>query len=137
MLGRKPPPQFWAWPLGIPRPRVSYITTNAGRFCVSVPRPYVTHEPTQGKPIRVEPVLILNSAGEWLFESVWHERRKAILSTCLAISGKISETQAPHWPCCSNLNGDFITGPTCSVKKPVSLSKPSSSFPSRFSSSGL
>ena len=48
----------------------------------------------------------------------------AISSTCSAMLGKISETQAPDWPCCANLNGDFISGPTWSVKKPVFLSKP-------------
>ena len=41
-----------------------------------------------GKPMRVMPVLILNSAGEWLFESVQHEWRNAILSTCLAMLRK-------------------------------------------------
>ncbi len=34
-----------------------------GRFWFSVPRPYVTHDPTQGKPIRLMPVLIWNRAG--------------------------------------------------------------------------
>ena len=74
--------------------------------------------------MRAMPVLILNSAGEWLFESVQHEWRKAILSTCRAMCGNSSDTHAPHWPCCANLNGDFISGPTWSVKKPVFLSKP-------------
>src|SRR5437763_1595795 len=66
MPGRKPAPQFWAWPLGRPRPSVSYIVTNAGRFWLSLPRPYVTQAPTQGKPIRLMPALIWNSAGEWV-----------------------------------------------------------------------
>ena len=58
-------------------------------------------------------------------------------STCRAMFGKISETQVPDWPCLANLKGDFISGPTWSVKNPVSLSNPSSSWPCRFSSSGL
>ena len=41
------------------------------------------------------PVLILNRAGEWLFDSVQHEWMNAILSTCLAMCGKISETHVP------------------------------------------
>src|SRR5207248_9389477 len=119
MLGRKPAPQFCECPLGMPRPRVSYMATKAGRLCDALPRPYVTQAPTQGKPMRVWPVLILNRAGEWLLESVQHEWRKAILSTCRAMFGNSSDTQAPLWPCCSNLNGDFMSGPTWSVKKPV------------------
>src|SRR5258707_258179 len=111
MPGRKPAPQLSECPLGMPRPSVSYMTTNAGRFWLSDPRPYVTHEPRHGKPMRVIPVLILNSAGEWLFESVQHEYTKPILSTCLAILGNNSDTQAPLWPCWANLNGDFISGP--------------------------
>src|SRR5262245_36640508 len=62
---------------------------------------------------------------------------KAISSTCCAIPGKTSLTHAPDSPYCANLNGDFITGPTCSLKKPVFLSKPTNSCPSRFSSSDL
>ena len=73
MPGRKPGLQFDACPLGNPRPSVSYIATNAGRFWFSVPSPYVTHDPTHGKPIRLIPVLISKSAGEWLFVSVKHE----------------------------------------------------------------
>ena len=38
-----------------------------GRFWFSVPIPYVTHDPTQGNPIRAIPVFIWNCAGEWLF----------------------------------------------------------------------
>src|SRR2546421_2103741 len=127
MPGRNPGLQFDAFPLGRPRPSVSYITTNPGRSWFSLPRPYVTHDPTQGKPIRLIPVLISNRAGEWLFVSVWHAWRKAIWSTWRDRFGKISETHAPDSPCRRNSNGDFINGPTCSVKKPVFLSKPGSS----------
>ena len=38
--------------------------------------------------MRVMPVLILNRAGEWLFDSVQQEWMNAILSTCLAMFGK-------------------------------------------------
>lgn len=64
MLGKKPEPQFDAFPFGRPRPSVSYIVTNPGRLLFSLPRPYVTQEPMQGKPIRDMPVLIMNRAGE-------------------------------------------------------------------------
>ena len=33
--------------------------------------------------------------------------------------GKISDTQAPHWPCCWNLNGDFISGPTAAIGETI------------------
>src|SRR3954453_20273628 len=137
MPGRKPAPQFEACPFGSPRPSVSYIATNAGRLSLTLPSPYVTHEPTHGKPMRDMPVLIWNSAGEWLFVSVKHEWMNAMSSTCFARFGKISETQAPDCPCLANLNGDFMIGPTWAVKKPVFLSNPGSSWPSRFSNSGL
>src|ERR1700693_547052 len=137
MLGKKPEPQFEALPLGSPRPSVSYIVTKPGRLRFSLPKPYVTHEPTHGKPIRDMPVLIMNRAGEWLLELVQHEWMKAILSTCCATCGKISEPHLPQSPYCRKRNGDFITGPTWSVKKPVFLSKPGNACPSRRASSGL
>src|SRR3954468_555437 len=99
MLGKKPAPQFCAYPLGSPRPSVSYMTTNAGRFWLSLPNPYVTQLPMHGKPMRVMPVLILSRAEEWWFESVQHEWRNAILSTCRAMCGKMSETYLPDCPC--------------------------------------
>ena len=58
-------------------------------------------------------------------------------STCFASPGKISDAHVPDSPCWANLNGDFINGPTWSVKNPVSLSNPFNSWPSRFASSGL
>src|SRR5262245_39957480 len=137
MPGRKPAPQLEALPLGRPRPSVSYIVTNAGRLRLSLPSPYVTHAPTHGKPMRDMPVLIWNSAGEWLFVSVQHEWTNAMSSTCLARLGKISGTHVPDWPCCFHANGDFISGPTWSMKKPVFLSQPFSSSPSCLTSSGL
>ncbi len=87
--------------------------------------------------MRLKPVLISNSAGEWLLVLLKQEWMNAMRSTCSPIFGKISETHAPDCPRCSNLKGDRINGPTCSVKKPVFLSKPSSSWPSRLASSGL
>src|SRR5580692_4253568 len=112
MLGKKPEPQFEAFPLGRPRPSVSYIVTKPGRLLFSLPTPYVTHEPMQGKPILDMPVLIMNSAGEWLFDVVQHEWMKAILSTWRATFGKISEPHLPQSPYCRKRKGDLITGPT-------------------------
>src|SRR4051812_42456352 len=110
MPGRKPAPQFCACPLGSPRPRVSYMVTKAGRLWLSLPSPYVNHDPTHGKPIRLMPVLIWKRAGEWLLVSVQHEWTKAMSSTWLARRGKISGTQVPELPCWRHAKGDFISG---------------------------
>ena len=76
--------------------------------------------------MRVTPVLMAKSAGLWLLDWVCSEWMNAILSTCFARFGKISETQEPLWPCWVKANGDFISGPTSLAKKPVNLSMPSS-----------
>ena len=62
--------------------------------------------------MRAMPVLIMNRAGEWLFDSVKTECRNAILSTCRPRLGKISETILPHPPRGVNRNGDFMSEPT-------------------------
>ena len=103
--------------LGEAPARGSLITTNPGRFWLSLPRPYVTQEPTHGKPIRAMPVFIMKRAGEWLFDSVKTEWRNAILSTCRPRFGKISETILPHSPRGLNRNGDFINAPTCVLEE--------------------
>jgi hypothetical protein len=41
----------------------------------------VTHAPTDGKPMRLMPVLSWNRAGEWLLVSVKHEWTNAMSST--------------------------------------------------------
>jgi len=97
----------------------------------------LTQDPKLGKPIRVWPLLIMKRAGEWLFEPGRPEWMNAIRSTCFPRWGKISDTSLPLCPRGANSNGDFSSAPTSFVKKPVDLSKPSSSWPWRFVSSGL
>ncbi len=46
--------------------------------------------------MRGNPVFIMKSAGEWLFDSVKTEWTNAILSTCRPRFGKISETILPR-----------------------------------------
>ena len=87
--------------------------------------------------MRVTPVFIMKSAGEWLFESVKHEWMNAILSACWHRFGNRLLPHVPLCPCCAQSNGDFISGPTASWKNPVFGSKPGSGWPSRFCSSGL
>ena len=86
--------------------------------------------------MRICPLLIVNSAGEWLFESEWPEWMNAIRSTCSPKCGKISETILPLSPRGENANGDCINAPTSFEKKPVNLSKPSSSLPWYLASAG-
>src|SRR3954471_21482996 len=44
--------------------------TYPGRFLLSVPRPYVSHEPSEGRPTCVWPVFIISIDGSWLGMSV-------------------------------------------------------------------
>jgi hypothetical protein len=72
----------------------------------------VTHEPTQGKPIRVMPVLIMNRAGRVvvrLGEAGVDERH--VVDVLRQVREDL-ETHVPHWPWRANSNGDFISGPT-------------------------
>jgi hypothetical protein len=45
-------------------------TTKPGRFVLSVPRPYVSHAPIDGRPTWVWPVFIISSDGSWFGMSV-------------------------------------------------------------------
>src|SRR5437016_5156208 len=92
VAGRKPLDQFLIPPTGS---RSSSITTKEGRSRFADPRPYCTHEPSEGRPARMEPVFIWQTEPTWLRPSAQQERRIARSSTCLAISGYQSETQAP------------------------------------------
>src|SRR5947209_16869854 len=63
-VGKKPLPQLRAPPRGPRGPDCS--TTNPGSDCDSLPTPYVTHEPIDGRPNCGEPVLTKIFAGAWL-----------------------------------------------------------------------
>ena len=56
----------------------------------------------------------------------------AMSSTCFATFGYFSQTHAPDWPYCLNLNGDFISGPGLPLKTSIAIC-----LPSLLSSSGL
>ena len=43
-----------------------FITTKAGRSRLSLPRPYVAHEPIEGRPGWEKPQFIKICAGAWL-----------------------------------------------------------------------
>src|ERR687895_2828897 len=78
----------------------SVRTQKAGRFWFSVPSPYVTHAPSDGRPARTEPVFIWHTPPEWLMPSATQERTTAMSSTTPAVCGSQSDTQSPLCPCC-------------------------------------
>src|SRR5437762_9287085 len=84
------------------------MTTKPGRFSLTLPRPYVTHEPRHGLPLRMRPEFIISMAEPWIGDSAYIEWRKAMSSTQVPRCGNRSETHLPHWPYC--LNDHF--GPT-------------------------
>src|SRR5262245_57757629 len=45
-------------------------TTKPGRFLFSVPSPYVSHDPIEGRPTCVWPVFIMSIDGSWFGMSV-------------------------------------------------------------------
>ena len=69
----------------------------------SVPRPYTTQLPSDGRPMSGLPVFICTSAEPWAWVSVWQERITAILSACSRVFGKKSEIGIPLCP--QALNG--------------------------------
>src|SRR5205823_2725677 len=100
VAGRNPAPQLIGPFIG--KPRGSGRTTKAGKFLFAVPRPYVTHEPIDGKPGSTNPEFIMKSAGPWTLLLDTIEWMKHMSSTHLARCGKSEETQRPHLPCCLN-----------------------------------
>src|SRR3954469_9561113 len=97
---------------------------NPGRSFDSLPTPYVTHDPADGRPWLGEPVYSSSSAGAWLNCSVYIERMKVRSSATLASSGSASEIQAPDLPRCANFCGVPSSFGTPEVKaKRLPLSK--------------
>ena len=75
-----------------------------------LPSPYDTHEPIQGLPAFMLPVWMKVIAGSWLIASVCIDRTIAKSSTIFAIFGSNSDTHAPFFPCCANLNFEGAIG---------------------------
>src|SRR5688572_21143964 len=85
------------------------MDTKPGKLRFSLPRPYSTHEPTDGLMNVVEPQCRNSVAGPCATPSVCIEWMKHRSSTCFDISGKSSDTQRPLWPCFVNDHGDLST----------------------------
>jgi hypothetical protein len=56
------------------------MAMKPGRFWLSVPRPYVTHDPTLGRTNRDSPVFIKRREGSWLGTSACIDRTTHISS---------------------------------------------------------
>src|SRR5262245_22754776 len=72
-------------------------------FWLTLPRPYVTHDPRHGLPDRMRPEFIISIAEPWIGDSAYMECKKAMSSTQPPRCGKRSETYLPHCPYCLNL----------------------------------
>src|SRR5262245_46859009 len=86
-------------------PVLSQSTTKDGRFWFSDPRPYVTHEPSAGRPATLVQVFIWHTPPEWLMPFVQHELMTAMSSRHSAMLGTHSDAHSPLWPCCFHVRG--------------------------------
>src|SRR5262245_57867311 len=96
------------------------MAMNPGRFWLSLPSPYVTHDPSDGRTSRASPQFISISDGSWLGTSACIERITHNSSTHVATCGKISLTSIPLLPCFWNLNGDGNAAPVLRSVRRVS-----------------
>src|SRR5262249_29437075 len=135
--GMKPlPQQLWP-PLGCTPLEIS--TTNPGRFSFSEPRPYVTHDPIDGRPARGEPVNSSSSAGAWLNWSVYIDLITQMSSATSCSRGTASDIQMPPWPCCANVRGvpSRLGVPDVKANRLPLMNSSGAGFPVCFTSSGL
>src|SRR5688572_20465171 len=87
--------QFFGPPIGS---RSSSRITKPGRVAFGVPRPYCTHEPSDGRPARMEPVFIWQTDPTWFNPSAQQDRTTHSLSACCAMCGYQSDTSIPLCP---------------------------------------
>ena len=99
--------------LGVGRAaRRETMTTNDGKFWLSLPSPYETHAPSDGRPAIWLPVCMKVAAGSWLIASVCKERIRQSSSMTFAVRGSNSLSQMPLSPRGANLK---IVGVTARV----------------------
>src|SRR6185295_13676771 len=107
-------------------------------FAFSVPRPYVTQDPSEGRPARGVPVFIWQTPPEWLMPSVMQERMTARSSAHWATWGYQSDTQRPPLPCRAHLRLDASSGdPYSPIAVMTGLKLGGSGFPAISLSSGF
>ena len=103
-VGRKPEPQQLFPPSGAFSPETS--TTKPGRSRFSLPSPYVSHAPIDGRPTIWWPVFMKICAGAWLNWVVWTVRTRATSSAIARKRGSRLETSMPDCPHFSNVYGE-------------------------------
>src|SRR5215212_6311586 len=110
------------------------MAMKTGRFWLSLPRPYVNHEPMLGRICRASPQFMSNSDGSWFGTSAYIERITHNSSACCATLEKISLTSNPHCPYFWNLNGDGYAAPVLRSVRGLGIGK---SLPAYSCSLGL
>ena len=75
-------------------------------FSFSLPRPYRSHEPIDGRIGWMLPVCICNNAGSWFGTSVRMDRITQQSSITRARFGKVSLISMPLWPALWNSKGE-------------------------------
>src|SRR5687767_9590499 len=81
-------------------------TTYPGRFSFSLPSPYTSHDPSDGRIGCKFPVCIWISAGSWFGTSVFIDRITQQSSITRARCGSVSLTSIPLCPHLLNFSGD-------------------------------
>jgi hypothetical protein len=76
-----------------------------------VPSPYVSHDPSDGRPGWMWPVFIINRDGSWFGMSVCIELMTQMSSATEPTWGKSSLTWIPDAPWCLNSKGDLMSAP--------------------------
>ena len=74
------------------------MVTKLGRFRFSVPSPYPTHDPIDGRIRRGSPVCSCLAAGAWASLSACMARSRHSSSACLAMWGSQSVIIKPDCP---------------------------------------
>src|SRR4051812_7477695 len=83
------------------------MVMNPGMLWFSLPRPYVIHEPMDGRTNVSLPVCSSSSAPPWREFDPHIDLMKHISSTRFDNSGNNSLTHMPLPPCCLNSQGDL------------------------------
>src|ERR1700722_19216921 len=110
------------------------MAMNPGKFWLTEPSPYVTHEPMLGRMERASPQFISISEGSWFGTSAVIERITHMSSILSATCENTSLTSMPLWPYFLNLNGEGKAAP---VLRSVGRFSIGNNLPAYFSSDGL
>src|SRR5262245_21516256 len=110
------------------------MAMKPGRFWLTLPSPYVTHEPMLGRGSRASPQLSSKSDGSWLGTSAYIERMTHRSSAHhFATCGNRSLISSPLLPCLANLNGEGKAAPVLrSVRRFLGIG-----LPAHFARAGL